>query len=245
MVRGRGDSCGHQYDMGGPSQGSSKRVSFSSGSPIGCSYGGFRIGVSSSSRSNQSGSSGGEIRKLRVGLGMDDQEALLATLYMRTVLVKRILAAQSQDPLICTLRWEVENGASTDYSVRNDGALMVGTRLYVPNDKALKREILEEAHCSAFAMQLDSTKMYRTLREHYWWSFMKKQIAEYVSVVRFGKQGKLSPHYIGPYDIVEQPVQILDWKMQVLRSREIPLVSFMEGSYCGRGYLGTENQMRD
>ncbi|XP_034213018.1 uncharacterized protein LOC117625590 [Prunus dulcis] len=112
---------------------------------------------------------------------MDDQEALLATLYMRTVLVKRILAAQSQDPLICTLRWEVENGASTDYSVRNDGALMVGTRLYVPNDKALKREILEEAHCSAFAMQLDSTKMYRTLREHYWWSFMKKQIAEYVS----------------------------------------------------------------
>ncbi|CAL2270253.1 unnamed protein product [Prunus armeniaca] len=29
---------------------------------------------------------------------------------------------------------------------------MVGTRLYVPNDEALKREILEEAHGSAFAM---------------------------------------------------------------------------------------------
>ncbi|CAL9024931.1 unnamed protein product, partial [Prunus brigantina] len=57
-----------------------------------------------------------------------------------------------RDPLVCTLRLEVENGDRTDYSVRNDGALMVGTRLYVPNDQALKREILEEAHSSAFAM---------------------------------------------------------------------------------------------
>ncbi|CAL9021295.1 unnamed protein product [Prunus brigantina] len=57
-----------------------------------------------------------------------------------------------QDPLICTLRLEVENGTRTDYSVWKDGALMVETSLYVPRDEALKREILEEAHCSAFAM---------------------------------------------------------------------------------------------
>ncbi|KAI5323981.1 hypothetical protein L3X38_033054 [Prunus dulcis] len=55
---------------------------------------------------------------------MDDQGVLLATLYVRPVLVERILAAQSQDPLICTLRWEVENGARMDYSLRNYGALM-------------------------------------------------------------------------------------------------------------------------
>ncbi|CAL8997325.1 unnamed protein product, partial [Prunus brigantina] len=140
--------------------------------------------------------------------------------------------------------------------LRNDGALMVGTRLYVPNDQALKREILEEAHSSAFAMHPGSTKMYYTLKEHYWWPFMKKEIAEYVSkqvsrclpmmpcmgnnvelhfigmkwvktdwkkdlqfevgdwvflklspwkgVIRFGKRGKLSPRYIGPYEIVER-----------------------------------------
>ncbi|KAI5327598.1 hypothetical protein L3X38_026994 [Prunus dulcis] len=45
------------------------------------------------------------------------------------------------------LRLEVENGSRADYSVLNDGALMMGTRLYVPKDEALKREILEEAHC--------------------------------------------------------------------------------------------------
>ncbi|CAL9012278.1 unnamed protein product, partial [Prunus brigantina] len=66
-----------------------------------------------------------EMRKLRVGLDVNDQGALLATLHVRPVLVERIVTAQFQDPLICTLRLEVENGDRTDYSVRNDGALMV------------------------------------------------------------------------------------------------------------------------
>ncbi|VVA39093.1 PREDICTED: retrotransposon, partial [Prunus dulcis] len=99
-----------------------------------------------------------KIRKLRVGLGMDHQGALLATLHVRPMLVERILAAQSQDPLICMLRVEVENGDRTDCSVRNDGALMVGNMLYVPNDEVLKREILEDAHESVFAMHPGSLK---------------------------------------------------------------------------------------
>ncbi|KAI5350005.1 hypothetical protein L3X38_002896 [Prunus dulcis] len=116
-----------------------------------------------------------ELRKLKVELGVDEQGAFLATLQVRPVLVERIIAAQAEDPLICTLRAEVESGARTDCSVRNDGALMVGNRLYVPHDEALKREILEKAHSSAFAMHPGSTKMYHTLREHYWWPFMKKE----------------------------------------------------------------------
>ncbi|CAL2277821.1 unnamed protein product [Prunus armeniaca] len=117
------------------------------------------------------------LRKSRVELSLDDQRALLATLHIRPVLLERNIEAQMQDPLIFTLRLEVENGMITDYSVWKDRALMVGTRLYVPRDKALKREILDKAHCSTFAMHSGSTKMYRTLREHYWWPFMKKEIA--------------------------------------------------------------------
>ena len=30
-------------------------------------------------------------------------------------------------------------------------------------------------------MHLGSTKMYRTLKEHYWWNGMKKEIASFVS----------------------------------------------------------------
>ena len=38
----------------------------------------------------------------------------------------------------------------------------------VPERGELKREIMEEAHSSAYAMHPGSTKMYHTLRENYW-----------------------------------------------------------------------------
>ncbi|KAI5316171.1 hypothetical protein L3X38_045347 [Prunus dulcis] len=154
-----------------------------------------------------------ELRKLRVELSVDEQGALLATLQVRPVLVERIIAAQAEDPLICTLRAEVESGIRTDCSVRNDGALMVGNRLYVPHDEALKREILEEAHSSAFAMHPGSIKMYHTLREHYWWPFMKKEIAEYVRKCLICQQVKAERQK--PSGLL-QPLPIPEWKWEHL-----------------------------
>ncbi|WRX21064.1 Integrase zinc-binding domain - like 10 [Theobroma cacao] len=40
---------------------------------------------------------------------------------------------------------------------------------------------MEEAHSSAYALHPGSTKMYRTIREHYWWSGMKRDVAEFVA----------------------------------------------------------------
>ncbi|KAI5338648.1 hypothetical protein L3X38_017919 [Prunus dulcis] len=143
----------------------------------------------------------------------DEQGVLLATLQVRPVLVERIIAAQAEDPLICTLRAEVESGARTDCSVRNDGALLVGNRLYVPHDEAIKREILEEAHSSAFAMHPGSTKMYHTLREHYCWPFMKKEIAEYVRKCLSCQQVKAERQK--PSGLL-QPLPIPEWKWEHL-----------------------------
>ncbi|KAI5343542.1 hypothetical protein L3X38_011418 [Prunus dulcis] len=150
------------------------------------------------------------------------------------------------------LRLEVKNGTRTDYSVKNDGALILGTRLYVPGDEALKREkFLWRPTVRPWPCMLAAQKL------------------------RFGKWGKLSPRYIGPIayglslplelsrlhnvfhvsmlrkyisnpshvlesqlielkddlSYVEQPVQILDWKIQVLCSREIPLVKVLWRSH--------------
>ncbi|KAI5337266.1 hypothetical protein L3X38_016535 [Prunus dulcis] len=57
MVRPRGELRRQQFDIGGPSQGSSKRGSYSSGSSSGRNYGGYQPGFSSSGGSNQSSSS--------------------------------------------------------------------------------------------------------------------------------------------------------------------------------------------
>ena len=43
----------------------------------------------------------------------------------------------------------------------------MGKRVYVPNTGELRREILEEAHCAAYAIHPGSTKMYQDLKDHY------------------------------------------------------------------------------
>ena len=80
-----------------------------------------------------------------------------------------------------SMRKKVEEEKQSDFSIREDGGLVISSRLCVPTTEELKRQILEEAHSSDYAMHPGSTKMYCTLKEYYWWSGMKREVAEYVS----------------------------------------------------------------
>ena len=59
--------------------------------------------------------------------------------------------------------------------------IVKGQRMCMPEYDELNRDIMEEAHSSAYAMHPGSTKMYRTLKEHYRWNGMKKEIVGFVS----------------------------------------------------------------
>ena len=79
------------------------------------------------------------------------------------------------------IRDEVDCGQRVDFSIKKDGVLIFSTRICVSADEDLKREILDEAHNSIFAMHSSSTKMYHTLCGHYWWLGMKRDVVEFVS----------------------------------------------------------------
>ena len=79
------------------------------------------------------------------------------------------------------LRAKIEGGRKPEFQIRDDGVIVRGIRMCVPEIGELKREILEESHTLAYAMHHGSTKMYHALREHYWWKGMKKEIADFVS----------------------------------------------------------------
>ena len=92
------------------------------------------------------------------------------------------------------LRAEIEGGRKLEFQIRDNGAIVRGSRMYVPEIGELKREIMEEAHSLAYAMHLGSTKMYHTLREHYWWKGMKKEIVDFVSKCLTCQQVKAEHH---------------------------------------------------
>ena len=114
-------------------------------------------------------------------LELTNSGALLATFHVRPVLIDRIRELRIQNPQIVKLRGEVGSGQRGDLSLRDDGTMVMGQRLCVPDVCDVRRETMEEAHSSAYAMRPGNTKMYHTLKEHYWWKGMKRDIAEFIS----------------------------------------------------------------
>ena len=54
-------------------------------------------------------------------------------------------------------------------------------RIYVPNDKEIKKQILYEAHNTPYAMHLGTIKMYRDLKKHFWWPRKKRDVVKYMA----------------------------------------------------------------
>ena len=94
--------------------------------------------------------------------------------------MERIAQAQQIDEEV--LRWteDIKSGKNKDLFCDEQGVIKMGKRIYVPNKEELRRKILEEAHCSAYAMHPESTKMYQDLKDNSTRKGMKKDIAEYI-----------------------------------------------------------------
>ena len=77
------------------------------------------------------------------------------------------------------------------FSQGEDGVLRYQGGLCFPDVGELRQYILAEAHNSRYSIHPGSTKMYRDLRELYWWNFMKRDIADFVSKCPNCKQVKI------------------------------------------------------
>ena len=99
---------------------------------------------------------------------MGHSEAYLASLSVQPTLVEIIKLLQADDPHLKKIMDKVRSGKKSEFSISKDGALRLGSRLCVPNDPLIKKEILEEAHYSPYTIHLGSTKMYQDLHENFW-----------------------------------------------------------------------------
>ena len=76
--------------------------------------------------------------------------------------------------LLCTKK-------AKDFVKGGDGVLRFRGRVCVLEDTEVNDMILEEGHKSRFSMQPDMNKKYHDLRESFWWSSMKQDVASFVS----------------------------------------------------------------
>ncbi|WOG99882.1 hypothetical protein DCAR_0519238 [Daucus carota subsp. sativus] len=151
-----------------------------------------------------------ELRKMNIGLEVDTCGVLLATLNIRPVLKERIQKAQINDPKLRDAVERVRQGQETQFTLYED-TLMLGNRICVPDDEDLRREILDEAHNAPYAMHPGATKMYNTMKSHYWWSGMKKDVAEFTAKCLTCQQVKVE--HQAPAGKLH-PLSIPEWKWE-------------------------------
>ncbi|GJU76226.1 retrotransposon protein, putative, ty3-gypsy subclass [Tanacetum coccineum] len=102
------------------------------------------------------------------------------------------------------LRSDVKPSATDKEAQRTDEE-----RLCVPNDQALREKVMTEAHSSPFTIHPGSTKMYRDLKQYFWWNGMKQDVATFVSKCMTCQQVKIEHQRASG---LLQPLEIPMWK---------------------------------
>ncbi|GJY21231.1 putative reverse transcriptase domain-containing protein [Tanacetum coccineum] len=111
----------------------------------------------------------------------------------------KILAAQkeaSDEPT------EMQRGLVELIERRSNGSFLKGD---------VRALIMAEAHKSKYSVHPGADKMYYDLRDMYWWTRMKKDIAIYVS--RCLTYLKVKAKHQRPSGLLKQP-EILEWKWE-------------------------------
>jgi hypothetical protein len=79
------------------------------------------------------------------------------------------------------IREKMRAGKAKCFKEDDQGVVWFNNRIVVPKNEELRQQILDEAHLSRYSIHPGSTKMYHDLKQHYWWTKMKIEIAHYVA----------------------------------------------------------------
>jgi len=96
-----------------------------------------------------------------------------------------------------------------DFVIGSDGVLRFRGRVCIPEDLEVKGMILEEGHKSRFSMHPGMTKMYHDMKESFWWSGMKSDVARYVASCLTCQKAKAQHQRPGG---MLQQLEIPEWK---------------------------------
>ncbi|WVZ80218.1 LOW QUALITY PROTEIN: hypothetical protein U9M48_027711 [Paspalum notatum var. saurae] len=110
-----------------------------------------------------------------------EQHTELYSLIIEPIIKDQIITAQKQNKGMAHIREGLGEKKRACFTLDGQGVLWFKNRLVVPKAMELRKKILDEAHTSMFTMHPGSNKMYQDLKQKFWWTRMKQEIAKYVS----------------------------------------------------------------
>ncbi|GJW37562.1 putative nucleotidyltransferase, ribonuclease H [Tanacetum coccineum] len=150
-----------------------------------------------------------DLELMEVELVVRGSEGYIASLKIEPNLILRIKEAQKEDGELWSVVQNMKNGKQEEFRVDEHGVIWYGNRLCIPDDSSLREVVFTEAHSSPFSIHPSSTKMYRDLKQNFWWNGMKHDVARFVAKCLTCQQVKIE-HQLASGLL--QPLDIPTWK---------------------------------
>jgi len=121
-----------------------------------------------------------QFRDLNLGVKFHVDDISCSKLTITNDFLGMIKEKQLEDPSLKRTVDLLGTNQAKDFVMEEDGILRFNGRICTPENEELKRMILEEGHKSHLSLHPGMNKIYQDLKESFWWSGMKKEIARYV-----------------------------------------------------------------
>jgi len=121
-----------------------------------------------------------QFRDLSLVCERTPQSVKLGMLKIDNDFLKSIKEAQKEDVMFVDLLVASNQTEDSDFKVDDQGVLRFRGRICIPEDDEMKKMILEEGHRSSLSIHPGATKMYHDLNKLFWWSGLKRDVAQFV-----------------------------------------------------------------
>jgi hypothetical protein len=130
---------------------------------------------------------------------------------IQSSLLERVCVAQQQDRLLQEAQKRVGDSKPREFTIDENDLVHFRGRLCVPQKSEVKMDILREAHKMSYTVHPGKTKMYRDLKQNFWWKRMKVDVSKYV--VAYEVCQRVKAEHKRPAGLLK-PLEILEWKWE-------------------------------
>jgi hypothetical protein len=152
---------------------------------------------------------------------------------IQSSLLERVCVAQQQDRLLQEARKRVGDGKPCEFTIDENDLVHFRSHLCVPQKSEVKMDILREAHKTPYTIHPGETKMYRDLKQKFWWKRMKVDVSKYVAACEVCQ--RVNAEHKRPTGLLK-PLEIPEWKWEHI------MMDFVVGLPRSRGrdaiYMG-------
>jgi len=120
-----------------------------------------------------------------------------------------IKEAQKVDVKFVDLMVGSSQTEDSDLKVDDQGVLRFRGRICIPDNDEMKKMILEESHRSSLSIHPGATKMYHDLKKLFWWSGLKRDVAQFVYSCLICQKSKVE--HQKPAGLLT-PLDVPEWK---------------------------------